>query len=530
VGEFFGRLFSSDFMPHGGCYFWQPPVLWLHVISDALIAAAYYSIPLTLYTFLRRRPDLKLGGLVPMFALFIFACGTTHLISIWNVWHSAYRIEGVVKAITAAVSVVAAVASIRLAPSIMKLNTPAQLEQVNATLRAEIQARQLAEEQLLRHNEMERNASRDKLRSCFEAASQAILGVSNDGRIVLVNQRTEEMFGYSRLELLGEKLEMLLPARFAVRHAAHRHDYFKSPRVRSMGEGTDLVARRKDGSEFPIEVGLSHVETPEGPLAFGLVSDITERKKAAAEIVRMNEELRQSNAEIEQFAHVASHDLQEPLRMVTNYLQLIERRYDDRLDNDGRDFIRFAVDGAKRMKALIKDLLDFSRAGTTAASFRSVGAGSILDNALANLKTAIDESAAQISSDPLPWIMVDDILLTQVFQNLIANAIKFQKNDGPPRIHVSAQRESESWIFSVQDNGVGIDSCHLERVFRIFERLHTAEEYSGSGIGLAITRKIVERHGGRVWVQSQPGIGSTFFFSLSVDTVIATSAKGGSLS
>lgn len=250
-------------------------------------------------------------------------------------------------------------------------------------------------------------------------------------------------------------------------------------------------------------------------------------KHGADELQRVNDELRRSSAEVEQFAHVASHDLQEPLRMVTNYLQLIERRYNHLLDDDGREFIRFAVDGAVRMKALIADLLDFSRAGTGAANFHAVSALDIVRNALANLKTALDESGARVSVDPLPTIVVDPILFTQVFQNLIANAVKFQR-DGSPQVHVSASRQGSEWIFSVRDNGIGIAPHHLDRIFRIFERLHSSHEYSGSGIGLAITRKIVERHGGRIWVESQPGIGSTFYFSIAAETVSASAARSGS--
>jgi PAS domain S-box-containing protein len=372
------------------------------------------------------------------------------------------------------------------------------------------------DQEKLRH---EVESSDDKLRSFIEAASQGILGISANGRIALVNHRTEEMFGYAREELLGQSLEMLLPERFRAGHAAHRDGYFTAA-------GMELAGRRKDGTEFPIEIGLGHAKTPEGHLAFGMVSDISERRKAADDLKRVNEELRQSYIEIEQFAHVASHDLQEPLRMVTSYLQLIERRYNDRLDEDGREFIHFAVDGARRMKALIKDLLDFSRTGTDATNRQAVDTRVLLDNALSNLKTAIDESSAQITSDPLPVVAVDPVLFTQVFQNLIANAIKFQK-DTAPRIHVSVERRPREWVFSVKDNGIGIEPHHRDRIFLIFERLHTTEQYSGSGIGLAITRKIVERHGGRIWVESQPGGGSTFHFSISAEMEFANAASNG---
>jgi PAS domain S-box-containing protein len=375
-----------------------------------------------------------------------------------------------------------------------------------------------------RRTEAELAASENKLSSFVEAASEAILGVSAGGRIMLANRRTEQMFGYTRGELLGMELGMLVPDRFRTPHAAATSGFFRKPRARQMGTDLELFGRRKDGTEFPADIGLTHVQTPDGPLAFAMVKDISESRRAAVELQRVNDELRRSYTELEQFAHVASHDLQEPLRMVTSYLQLVERRYNDRLDDDGREFIHFAVDGAKRMKALIKDLLDFSRTGTNSTNYQIVEAGLLLDNALSNLKAAIEESRAQITVDPLPTIAVDPVLFTQVFQNLIANAIKFQR-DTAPRVHISVQRQGRDWIFSVKDNGIGIEPHHRDRIFRIFERLHNSEQYSGSGIGLAITRKIVERHGGRIWVESQAGTGSTFHFSISAEMATANAAN-----
>lgn len=380
----------------------------------------------------------------------------------------------------------------------------------------------------LRRSNVELRASEEKFRACFEGASQPILGIAEDGRIVLVNRRLEEMFGYSREELLGQPVAILYPERRAAGYRARVERAFVDPAIGTEEDADgERVFQRKDGSKFPYTAGISNVSLPVGRILFAMIHDISESKKVADEIKRVNEELRWSYTELEQFADVASHDLQEPLRMVTSYLQLIERRYNDRLDDDGREFIHFAVDGAKRMKALIKDLLEFSRTGTNSTKYQIVDAGLLLGNALSNLKTAIEESRAQITADPLPTIAVDPVLFTQVFQNLIANAIKFQK-DIAPRVHISVQRQGRDWTFSVQDNGIGIEPHHRDRIFRIFERLHNAEQYSGSGIGLAITRKIVERHGGRIWVESQPGTGSTFHFSISAEMATANAANGRS--
>jgi light-regulated signal transduction histidine kinase (bacteriophytochrome) len=224
-------------------------------------------------------------------------------------------------------------------------------------------------------------------------------------------------------------------------------------------------------------------------------------------------ELARSNADLQQFAYVASHDLQEPLRMVSSYLQLIEQRYKDKLDADGTEFMGYAVDGANRMQMMIQDLLIFSRVESRGASFQLVNCEAVLEQALANLQVAIEENRAVITHDPLPAVMADATQIVQLFQNLIGNAIKFRRQE-PPQVHISAQAKGKEWEFSVRDNGIGIDPQYAERIFVIFQRLHNKAEYAGSGIGLAVCKRIVERHGGRIWVESLLGQGATFYFTI----------------
>jgi PAS domain S-box-containing protein len=259
-------------------------------------------------------------------------------------------------------------------------------------------------------------------------------------------------------------------------------------------------------------------------LMYAVARDVTEQKRSAAEIIRLNadlearvslrtEELARSNTELERFAYVASHDLQEPLRMVASYLQLLQRRYQGKLDADADEFIGFAVDGASRMKALINDLLALSRVGTQGKAFGPVDCGKILNDALDDLQLAVADSGAAVTHDPLPTVTGDEVQLTRLLQNLIGNAVKF-RGDTPPRIHVGARREGGDWHFSVRDNGIGIDPQYFDRVFLIFQRLHGREEFSGTGIGLAVCKKIVERHRGKIWIESRPGEGATFHFTL----------------
>ena len=262
------------------------------------------------------------------------------------------------------------------------------------------------------------------------------------------------------------------------------------------------------------DVYAFRVGTPrEGKVAV-LFRDITKRKEAEALLLQKVEELNRSNKELGQFAYVASHDLQEPLRMVASYTQLLSRRYKGKLDSDADEFIAFAADGASRMQRLIQDLLTYSRVGTKEKDLRDTSSEETLQQALVNLRGAIEESGAMVTHDPLPTVLADEMQLIQLFQNLVGNAIKYQ-NPGVPRVHISAAKNGGGkWIFSVQDNGLGIDSQYFERIFGMFQRLHKREEFSGTGIGLAICKKIVERHGGSISVESQPGEGSTFRFAL----------------
>jgi light-regulated signal transduction histidine kinase (bacteriophytochrome) len=233
----------------------------------------------------------------------------------------------------------------------------------------------------------------------------------------------------------------------------------------------------------------------------------------AQELARKSEDLTRSNAELEQFAYVASHDLQEPLRMISSYVQLLSRRYSGRLDNDADEFIAYAVEGTQRMQQLINDLLAYSRVGTRGRPLEPTDFEQVFREAMANLKIAVEESDAIVTHDRLPTEMADEMQMVQLFQNLIGNAIKFKGHDSP-RIHVSARSEGDEWIFSVQDNGIGIDPQFFDRIFTLFQRLHGRNEYPGTGIGLTVSKKIVERHGGRIWLESEPGKGTTFYFTI----------------
>ncbi|MCX7600120.1 MAG: PAS domain S-box protein [Armatimonadetes bacterium] len=349
--------------------------------------------------------------------------------------------------------------------------------------------------------------SEQRFRELAELLPEAVFETDTNLRITYANRKFAALVGRSMEEVArGLTLrEVLSPesweraSQIPMRHLAGEI---------STDQYREYEVVRPDGSTVLCEATSTPIFGADGSLQ-GLrvvARDVTERKK-------YEEELRRSNEELEQFAYVASHDLQEPLRMISGYLQLLQRRHSDKLDEEAEEFIQYAVDGAQRMHRLINDLLAYSRVGTRARPFELVNCEAALQEAVSNLGAAVAESGAVITHSALPLVQADPSQLVQVFQNLLSNAIKFRREE-PPRIHVAAKEAGNEWIFSVEDNGIGIDPKYHERIFIIFQRLHSRDEYPGTGIGLAICKKIVERHGGRIWVESEPGKGSTFYFTL----------------
>ncbi len=247
--------------------------------------------------------------------------------------------------------------------------------------------------------------------------------------------------------------------------------------------------------------------------------EIGDHEKAEIKLERIIGKLEVSNQELEQFAYVSSHDLREPLRMITSFLQLLEQRYNGRLDNDADEFIRFAVEGAKRMDAMINDLLEYSRVGNQERDFDFINCEKILELVLINLKTLIEDNTAIITHEPLPYIYANDQLMIQLFQNIISNSIKYRSEKRRPKIHISVEKKEKEHIFSVKDNGIGMNSKHLDRIFTLFQRLHTRDEYDGTGIGLSISQKIVHLHSGKIWAESELGKGTTFYFTIPIKKI-----------
>ena len=364
-----------------------------------------------------------------------------------------------------------------------------------------------------KHTEEELRQSEERFRLMVEGVQDyAIFMLDPSGRIITWNIGAQRIKGYTAKEIIGSHFSKFYPEEDIRAGKPAKELQVASQTGRYEEEGWRI---RKDGSRFWANVVIAALRDAQGHLmGFSKVTrDMTDRKRAELELKNVYAEIERSNQELEQFAYVASHDLQEPLRMIASYCQLLEKRYKDKLDEDGKEFIAFAVDGAKRMQGLIADLLAYSRVGTKGKEPVPVDCEKILERVLLHLKPAIEGSGAVISHTALPVLMADETQLGQLFQNLIGNAIKFCKS-GSPQVQVEARKNGEQWMFSIRDNGIGIDPEFYSRIFVMFQRLNTREEYPGTGIGLAICKKIVERHGGRIWVESKSGHGTTFFFTI----------------
>jgi PAS domain S-box-containing protein len=404
-----------------------------------------------------------------------------------------------------------------------------ELRQARDELEVRVEERTAAAEQrtleLIRVNaELEREiAERKRTQTALQKSSEEIFDLYNNapcgyhsvdinGTVLRMNDTELNWLGYTREEVLGEMQITDFVSRASL--PVFRETLAEFRRAGKVNE-FEFEMLRKDGTTLPVLLNSTAIRDAAGHFVMSrsTIFDITERKRVEHALVQKSHELTRSNQELELFASVASHDLQEPLRMVASYMELLSQRYTGKLDEKADRWIGFAVSGVVRMKQLINDLLEFSRVGTRGKPFAPTDCAAIMHAVTQNLHQAIQDSGATVICGVLPTLQADPSQLAQVFQNLLANAIKFRGSHAPD-VYVEAQRQESAWRFSVRDNGIGIDPQFAERIFVIFQRLHTHEEYPGTGIGLALCRKVIERHGGRIWVESQPGKGATFFFTI----------------
>lgn len=416
----------NQFLPHGFCLSWQPGLLWLHIISNSVIALAYFSIPFALAVFVKRRRDLEFKPVFVMFALFIMACGLTHVMEVWVLWNPDYWLDGGVKAFTAAVSIATAVMLWPLLPKVLALPAPSELVRANTALRQEMSQRVQAEEGLRTANsELERR----------------------------VAERTEELVELNR-KLIREIEE---------RRLAEDH-------VRELN--AQLESR-------------------------------VERRTA---------ELRESVKDLESFSYTVAHDLRAPLRAIDGYANILLEEHRPGLPRPAQELLDRTSSGVRRLGQLIDDLLAFARTGRQPLAVKQVDMAELAASVVEELRGDYPGTTVEIGD--LPGVAADPALMRQVMRNLVSNAFKFSADDGAPRIEIDAVRSEGRTTYFVRDNGIGFDMAHADKLFGVFVRLHNVEHFPGTGVGLAIVHRIVQRHGGRVWVQASPGEGARFNIEL----------------
>ncbi len=729
MNEILASILSSDkFIPHGHCYLWKPGLVWFHVITDSLVALSYFTIPFTIIYFVHKRKDIPFNWMFMAFAIFIVACGTTHLMAVWTVWNPSYWLSGAVKAVTAIASVITAILLVRIMPDALAIPSPQELATANNKLQEEITERKRTEESL--------RASEEKFRAVAETANDAIVTADSGGNVIYFNKGAELIFGYSRNELLGKPLTLLMPERF---HDAHKHGlkrFLSTGEARVIGKTIELVGKRNDGSEFPVELSLASWKTDDGTFFSGILRDVTERKVAEEalqkaqvelekrvrertaeleteiaertrvedalkenlvllskknrheavirtvtqsvhqsidlqdvlenaveamitnidkadnigiylvegqeavlkahkgltdwyieqagripypkgltwktimegksrycpdgdkdefigpagkelgiksylslpinfdektigaininsftkgaleeelglietvrkqieiavknakqtealrqseeEIRKINEELEKRviertrqlevvNQELEAFSYSVSHDLRAPLRAIDGFSRILFEDFSDKIDDEGRRLLSVIRKNTQNMGQLIDDLLSFSRLGRQEIKLSEINMSELARIIFEEVKPNDPAQNPKLEIHSLPLAYGDRAMIKQVFANLLSNALKFSRKKEESIIEVGGRIEGKENLYYVKDNGVGFDMNYVDKLFGVFQRLHSQGEFEGTGVGLALVKRIIHRHGGRVWAEGKVGEGATFYFTL----------------
>jgi PAS domain S-box-containing protein len=348
----------------------------------------------------------------------------------------------------------------------------------------------------------------------FEFSPDAIVVVDSDGRIRRINAQVEAMFGYARAELLGAQIDLLLPERFRDRHVVQRSRFQADRHVRPMGEVPTLLGRRKDGTEFPVDIALSPVHTKEGSFVLGVVRDITERRRAEQALSERNLQLEAANRELESFSYSVSHDLRAPLRAIDGFSSIVLRDHAAALPAEGQRYLGLVREGAQQMARLIDDLLTFAKTARQPIDKRKIALKKLVNECLEEFKNDIANRKVEFAVGSLPDCEADPALLKQVLVNLLGNAVKYTRKQPLAKIEVGFRSDKGEQVIYVKDNGVGFDMKYAGKLFGVFQRLHHKGEFEGTGVGLAIVQRVVHRHGGRVWAEAEPDKGATFYFTL----------------
>jgi len=352
-----------------------------------------------------------------------------------------------------------------------------------------------------------------QLAAIIDAIPTALVMVDGNLRIELLNAQAELLYGYSRGELQGATIEVLVPPRFREEYLSFGESFLQAAPTRTGSEIREFICLRKNGDEFPAKIGISSVMIDDSFFVLASINDIAERKQSEASLRQAIEALERSNMELQRFAYAASHDLQTPMRSIASFIQLLQENYSNQLDQRGRDWMRRTFESVKQLQALVRDLLEYSSVDAQARPFEAVSMRDVFDHVVDLLSASIAETHAQIESGALPVVQGNRTQLVQLLLNLLDNALKY-RSAAVPEIRVTATLENDEWLFAVRDNGIGISERYQRRIFEPFQRLHEQREIPGTGIGLATCSRVVQRHGGKIWVESEPGRGSVFYFTL----------------
>jgi PAS domain S-box-containing protein len=536
----FEELLSSDgFMPHGHCYLWKPGLVALHVVSDALTALAYTSIPFTLVSLARRRRDVPFNWIFLCFGVFIVACGATHGMEIWTLWTPTYWLAGVIKAVTAIASVATAVLLARLLPHLLAIPTgqqlaaahealreahevlevrvqerTAELGRKNEDLHREIEERRRAETVVTAlRQEAALRESEERYRLLFEKAGKAIYIVGADGEhpgaIVDANETAARIHGYTVAELRTTDIRALLPPETAARAGEGLRNLLADGW--SMGE---VVHARKDGSRFPAEYTAGPLDLEGKRCVLVFLDDVTEQKQAVDELRTAKESAELANRELESFSYSVAHDLRAPLRGMSGFAQALFDDHADELDAEALDFLHRIQADARRMGELIDALLSLSRVTRTELRRERVDLSAVARAVTASLAAAEPERLVDVVVEGGLLADVDLPLTRTLLENLLGNAWKFTGKVAAPRIEVGVTHQDGATVFFVRDNGAGFDMTYAGKLFGTFQRLHSVRDFPGTGIGLATVQRIVRRHGGRIWAHGAVGDGAIFHFTL----------------
>lgn len=491
---------TSSFPARWHCGAWTTAHGWLHIASDLAIWGAYMAIPASITFFLLKRRDVPFFPIFWLFAGFIFFCGTTHLLDALIFWWPAYRFSGLVKFLTAAVSWATVLALIPVLPKALALPS---LGRANADLQQALQA--------VRESEQ-------RLRHVIGAAPNGMIIVDAQGKIVSTNPACEAIFGYPPQELVGRPIEDLVPPRHRGAHPAVREAFQRQPETRAMGRGRDLFGLRRDGSEIPVEIGLNPIESEDSNvLVLASIVDITERKRSEQMLARYTADLERSNRELDEFAYVASHDLRSPLEGIASLAAWIDEDSGDQLPESSRRHLGQIQQRVHRLQTLLDDLLHFSRAGRRETALEAVDSGGLIRDVISILNPP---ASFRIEvGEAMPVLETFRTPLQHVLQNLIGNALKHHDRENG-LIRVNAVQEGKWCTFTVVDDGPGIDPAFHDRIFMMFETLRPRDDVEGSGMGLAIIRKLVETCGGQITVDSELGKGARFTFTWPQETVV----------